>query len=166
MSVLITHDGKVVTGFVRDSDDRWRETPQLSPEWRSYAASRPQFGADSARGMPDGVLDAAAHAPRYYGTPFIERCGQPPIALHLTAPLMGWWDEAPDASRGELFAMPADGDHAYGDGTVFRIRYQFPDGGAPIWHRHVASALDLLAPQADSVTVRMLRRVISQNNGR
>lgn len=167
VTVRITHGDKVITTFERETFDYpeydvpWHEVPVLSDKWHD-TNNRIRISPErSTRGAPKGMLDKQASAPHYLGLPYSQRSDGSAVKW-LDAPSQWSWG---DGKAG--FSMPRDGDRLPGSDTVFRIKYEFPDGGQPIWHHNVAPALDLLAEQGiDEVPVPLLRRVVNEWNRR
>lgn len=165
--IRITHEDKVITTFEREKfdypeyDKPWHEVPVLSDKWHDVN-DKIRISQDlSTRGAPKNMLDKQGSAPHYLGLAYLHRSDGSTVKL-LDGPTQWTWD---DGKAG--FSMPRDGDKLLASDTVFRIKYEFPDGGQPIWHRNVAPALDLLADQGvDEVPVSLLRRVVNQRNRR
>ncbi|MGV7258244.1 hypothetical protein PJI20_27535 [Mycobacterium kansasii] len=164
-TIRIIHDDKAITSFVREQyeyseyDVPWHEVPVVSEHWKATDAKIRISEEKSQRGAPKGMLDRQQHHPRYYGLPHLDRGDTPAVKL-LDGPTQWSWE---DGKSG--FSMPRDGDRLPGGESLIRIKYNFPDGGQPIWHRNVAAALDLLAEQScQDVPLPVLRRVINEKN--
>lgn len=166
-TIRIVHEDKAITSFVREVfeyaeyDVSWHEVPIVSDTWMETDARTRIESEASARGVPRGMLDKQAHHPRWYGLPYLVRTDQPPVKL-LDGPLQGAWSDGK-----ARFSMPRDGDSTPGSEAVYKIKYEFPDGGQPIWHDTLVPALDLLAKQRiQEVPLALLRRVINERNRR
>lgn len=84
---------------------------------------------------------------------------RPPVKL-LDGPSQWSWEDGV-----ATFFMPRDGDTLPGGDGVIEIKYEFPDGGAAIWHHNVAPALDILAAQGcEDATLNVLRQVVNRRN--
>ena len=162
---VVTDHHKVVTSFEctrlehSEYDVPWHEVPVVSEKWLKYSAEKRISNELSSRGAPREMLDKQAHHPPYYGLPYIVREDGPPTKW-LDGPSQWSWEDGVAS-----FSMPRDGDVPPGGGFVFRIRYEFPDGGQPIWHQNVVPALDLIASQGlEEVPIAFLRKVINKCN--
>jgi hypothetical protein len=163
--IRIIHGDKVITSFVRYSVDygqafAWREKPVVSDRWTTTDARNPISPEISNRGVSRGMLDKQQNSPRYYGSPYLIRPGASPVKLY-DGPTQ--WSFVEDGKA--MFRMPRDGQRLPGGEAVIRIKYEFPDGGSPIWHRTVTAALDAItsAPAeewSDGVTLHKLRLVV------
>lgn len=165
-TVRIIHDDKIVTTFVRETfeyseyDVAWHEVPVLSDEWLETDARMRLSTEISKRGVPKGMLDRQAHHPRYCGLAHLMMPNEDRPLIKYEAPSQ--WSYEDGQVR---FSMPRDGDRPPGSDGVLRIKYEFPDGGQPIWHHNLAPALDLLAEQGLlDLPVALLRRVVNERN--
>lgn len=165
-TVRIIYDDKIVTTFVRETfeyseyDVAWHEVPALSDEWLDTDARMRLSPELSKRGVPKGMLDRQAHRPRYCGLPYLVKPDSAPVKF-LDGPSQWSWEG--DGKAG--FSMPRDGDKLPGSDGILRIKYEFPDGGQPIWHHNLAPALELLAEQGvQDVPLTLLRRVVNERN--
>lgn len=169
-TIRIIHEDKAITSFVceryehSEYDIPWHEVAVVSDRWREADARlRISEGRSTRHGVPPGMLDKQQHAPRYYGVAYLDRGAEPPVKL-LDRPSQ--WSFPSDPQGGKpLFSMLRDGQRLPGGEAVVRIKYEFPDGGSPIWHRTVTLALDAItsAPAeewSDGVTLRTLRLVV------
>jgi hypothetical protein len=168
-TIRIMHEDKVITSFVceryehSEYDIPWHEVAVVSDRWRETDAKlRITEGRSTRHGVPPGMLEKQQHAPHYYGVAYLERGADSPVKLS-DGPSQ--WSFPSDPQGGKpLFSTLRDGEKLPGGEAVVRIKYQFPDGGSPIWHRTVVVALDAIisAPAEEwsaGVTLHMLRRV-------
>ncbi|OBK82132.1 hypothetical protein A5649_09760 [Mycolicibacter heraklionensis] len=106
----------------------------------------------SSRG-PRGLLDKQAHAPRYYGVPYVAGPDGQLRKLQDGPGQLSWEDGR------VTFSMPRHGEQRH-DGSLVRILYEdFPDNGPPIWHDTLVPVLDGIADYGGpSVPVETLRK--------
>jgi hypothetical protein len=167
--IRIIHGDKVITSFVRYSVDygqafAWREKPVVSDHWTTTDARNPISPEISNRGVSRGMLDKQANSPRYYGLPYLMRPGASPVKLY-DGPTQ--WSFVEDGKA--MFSTPRDGDTLPGHDGVIEIKYQFPDGGQPIWHHTLAPALDIMVaaqPDRSDRTLADIRDTIRALNRR